>query len=79
MDSEDIFTFIGAILCKIGGGLLCWLIIGMLLLLTCKVWIKFSGGFRGICKAESMIFEYKKNRKAFLEWMKENDKSGSGR
>ena len=79
MDSDDIFTFVGAILCKISGCLLCLLIIGALLLLACKVWIIFSGEFRGICRAESLIFEYKKNRKAFLEWMKEKgSKQGNG-
>lgn len=35
-----------------------------------QAWVAFSNRFRDICKAESLIFEYRKYREQFLEWVK---------
>lgn len=32
------------------------------------MWIKASNAWRGILKAESLIYEYKQNRDKYLEW-----------
>lgn len=32
------------------------------------MWIKASNAWRGILKAESLIYEYKQNREKYLEW-----------
>lgn len=38
-------------------------------------WIAASNRFRDICKTESLIHEYRRNREKFLEWLaKGNEK-----
>lgn len=37
--------------------------------LSC-IWIAASNRFRDICKAESLIFEYRKYRTQFMAWLK---------
>lgn len=61
----EIFMIMGGILIAVG--LLC--LLGFLV--ECA-WIAFSDTFRAICKAESLIFEYRKNREKFLEWRAED-------
>lgn len=55
-------------LCYMGGGLLALTIVGLATWFACWVWIKTSSRFRGICKAESLIYEYKNNRDDFMYW-----------
>jgi len=62
------YDIIGMLICYLGGGLLCLFILGLFLRLVCAVWIAFSDRFRDICKAESLIFEYRKNRHEFMVW-----------
>ena len=40
-------------------------------------WIKASNAWRGILKAESLIYEYKQNRDEYLKW-REALKDGKG-
>lgn len=67
---ENVFHIVGAIVCGIGGGLLCISVVGFLAWAVSCSWVLFSNQFRAICKAESMIFEYRKYREQFLAWMK---------
>ena len=75
---ETVCLIIGKVLCGLGGGLLCLAIIGAILYIVCCIWIDLSNKFRGICKAESLIFEYKKYRNDFMYWknMKEEREKG---
>ena len=60
--------------CMIIGGFLVSLTIpGLLLWALCSTWIAASNKFRAVCRGESLIFEYRKNRTAFLAWKKEVD------
>ena len=52
----------------IGGILLAAGFLFLLGFLVNCAWVAFSESFRSICKAESLIFEYRKNREAFLKW-----------
>lgn len=61
---------IGIIVCGLGGGLLCLAIVGFLCWLVCCAWAAFSDRFRAICKAESLIFEYRKYHEQFMAWLK---------
>ena len=73
---KDYYETVGVILCGLGGGLLCLLVIGLLAHFVCVAWVAFSNKFRDICKAESLIFEYRKNRHEFMVW--KNTKDGDG-
>lgn len=70
---NDFYMFVGQILCGLGGGLLCLCVVGILLWFTCELWIWVSDRFRDICKAESLIFEYRKNRHEFMVWKHTKD------
>jgi hypothetical protein len=57
----EIFMIFGGVLATTG----CLFLLGFMVE---SAWILFSDTFRAICKAESLIFEYRKNRDAFLKW-----------
>ena len=61
---EVILFWIGAaVVIVLGLALIAWLVYWMAMM-----WIKASNAWRGILKAESLIYEYKKNRDKYLEW-----------
>ena len=66
---EGVFYTVGSIVCGIGGSLLCIGVVGFLAWGVSCAWVLFSNQFRAVCKAESMIFEYRKYREQFLAWM----------
>ena len=65
---NDIYLFIGKLICGLGGGVLALALLGLIGYLCCEAWIAASNRFRDICKAESLIFEYRKNRNDFMYW-----------
>ena len=73
---DAVFRNIGIIVCGLGGGLLCITLVGFLGWVVCCAWAAFSDRFRAICKAESLIFEYRKYHEQFMAWLKlsEEDK-----
>lgn len=70
---NNIALLLGTILMVVGGGLLAGYLICFFGSLACTAWIAFSDRFRSICRAESVIFEYRKNRREFLRWKEGND------
>lgn len=70
---ETVFRAIGIAVCGLGGALLCFTLLGFLAWLMCCVWVELSNKFRDVCKAESLIFEYRKYRERFLAWMSEKE------
>lgn len=70
---DDVIMNIGAFFVIAGGLLLVGLVVGVLANIAASVWIAFSDKFRKICKAESLIFEYRNNREEFLRWKGELD------
>lgn len=69
----DYYNAVGMIVCGLGGGFLALVILALLLQLVCCAWVAFSDKFRDICKAESLIFEYRKNRHEFMVWKHTKD------
>ncbi len=67
----EIASILGAVFCTLGGVLFAAAIVGFLFYVVLTLWIDASNKFRSVCKAESLIFEYRKNREEFLIW-KEN-------
>ena len=69
---EKVAMIVGNIVLCLGGAMFATAIIGFLGWFLCIAWVAFSEAFRPICKAEQLIFEYRKNREKFLEWRTEN-------
>ena len=67
-DMSNFYCAIGRFLAVAGGLLLCAALVALLMELCCEAWIAASNRFRDVCSGESLIREYKKNRKEFLEW-----------
>lgn len=65
---NNFYCAIGRFLAVAGGLLLCAALVALLIELCCEAWIAASNRFRDVCSGESLIREYKKNRKEFLEW-----------
>lgn len=68
MAINNVACWIGTVVLCLGGSLLAFCIIGLLAWLASAIWVAFSDKFRRICKAESLIFEYRKNRTEFMAW-----------
>ena len=65
---DNVALFIGYVVLYTACGCVIAIALGLIGLAMCCTWIEFSEKFRDICKAESMIFEYRKNRDKFMEW-----------
>lgn len=74
---DNIALGVGMVVLTLGGILLAACIICFIGWLLTMVWVAFSENFRAICKAESLILEYRKNRDEFLKWKEgaEDEKS----
>lgn len=68
---ENNFIVIGQYICIVGGFLFALILSGFLAYLAVSIWVAFSNKFRNVCKAESLIFEYRKERNEYLKWRKE--------
>ena len=64
---------IGYTFMVIGGTFLSIFLIATIASIACFAWIHASNRFRDICKAESLIHEYRRNREKFLEWLAKGD------
>ena len=67
---DKVAFLVGEIFLIFGGTFLLCCALTVLSKLMCEAWVAFSNRFRDICKAESLIFEYRKYREQFLKWMK---------
>lgn len=61
--------YIGECVLFFGGLVMLLSIILLMFWILLSAWIAVSNKFRGVCRAESLIFEYRKNREAFLVWL----------
>mgnify|MGYP000328619046 CR=1 FL=1 len=73
MEMERVMLVTGKAIIIGGGAILASLLLAGLFLLMCEAWILASNRFRDICKAESLIHEYRRNREKFLEWLAKGD------
>lgn len=70
---DKLMMSIGAFFLIDGGALLLGAVVAFCLRFVGCMWIEASNKWRSICKAESLIFEYRKNRDEFLAWKKEQE------
>lgn len=66
---DSVMMNIGAFFTIAGGIIMMLFVVGMVGYLVALLWISACNKWRAICRAESLIFEYRKNRKDFLQWM----------
>lgn len=70
---DSVMINIGAFFAIAGGIIMMLFVVGMVGYLVALLWISACNKWRAICRAESLIFEYRKNRKDFLRWMSKVD------
>ena len=70
---DKVMINIGAFFLIFGGLLLFAVTLVFAAYLVACLWIATSNKWRNICKAESLIFEYRKNRKKYLDWKREQE------
>lgn len=65
---DKIFLAVGRTVCVLGAISIGGILAALLAQLLCEAWMAASNRFRKVCRGESLIFEYWKNREEFLEW-----------
>lgn len=70
---DKLMMNIGAFFLIAGGVLLLGAVLVLFAWIVGSAWIATSNKWRRICQAESLIFEYRKNREKFLAWKKEQE------
>lgn len=67
---ERVTLCVGEWVLIVGGCLFSLILIATLVQIVFKAWISVNNNFRGICKAESMIHEYRIDRDKYIKWKK---------
>ena len=65
---DNMMVNIGAAFMLIGGVMLVTIVLGLAIYAAGVAWIAASNKWRDILRAESLIYEYRMNRKAYIEW-----------
>lgn len=69
----QICLLIGKVFVVVGGPALCFALVALIVYIACMAWISASNRFRGILKAESLIYRYKKEENLFRKWIEEKE------
>lgn len=72
---DKVAFWAGEVFLVCGGTFLTGFVLAGVFRLLCEAWVALSNRFRGICKAESLIFEYRKNRDEFLRWRSKQERT----
>lgn len=67
--------WLGASFVIVGGTSFAFVVMALVLYAACMAWIHASNRFRDVCKAESLIHEYRRNREKFLKWLEAEGKN----
>ena len=65
---DSVMVNIGASFMLIGGVALVAIVLGLAVYAAGLAWVAASNKWRDILRAESLIYEYRMNRKAYIEW-----------
>ena len=68
---DNFATFLGKGFLVVGGIGIAVLLLALLVWLAGVAWIAASERWRDICKAESLIHEYRRERAEYLQWKKQ--------
>ena len=69
--------YIGSLFLAFGGMCALAITLGVIVWIAASIWISASNKWRNILKAESLIYEYRKNRKDYLFWREQIRKDGA--
>lgn len=73
---DTVMVNIGAAFMIVGGAALVAIVLGLAVYAAGLAWIAASNKWRDILRAESLIYEYRMNRDAYIEWKKNVNKDG---
>lgn len=72
---DSVMVNIGAAVMLIGGVALVAIVLGLAVYAAGLAWIAASNKWRDILRAESLIYEYRMNREAYIEWREKENKT----
>ena len=72
---DNMMVNIGAAFMLIGGVALVAIVLGLAVYAAGLAWVAASNKWRDILRAESLIYEYRMNREAYIEWRKNANKT----
>ena len=72
---DSVMVNIGAAFMLIGGAALVAIVLGLAVYAAGLAWIAASNKWRDILRAESLIYEYRMNREAYIEWRRKANKT----
>lgn len=72
---DSMMMNIGAAFMLIGGVALVAIVLGLAVYSAGLAWIAASNKWRDILRAESLIYEYRMNREAYIEWREKANKA----
>lgn len=70
---DKVMMSVGVFSLLVGGALLLGAALALFAWIAGSAWIAVSNKWRRICRAVSLIFEYRENREKFIEWKKEQE------
>jgi hypothetical protein len=76
---DNVMVNIGAAFMLIGGVALVAIVLGLAVYAAGLAWVAASNKWRAILRAESLIYEYRMNREAYIEWRKNANKTRDNR
>lgn len=68
----EIACVIGAVFMIVGAAAVAAVLVGLVWEWIAVIWIDASNRWRNICKAESLIHEYRRERENYLRWRANN-------
>lgn len=71
---NEIARMLGIIFMIFGGSMLVITFFALFCWLMCQAWAAFSNRFRDVCRAESLIHEYRLHKQEFLKWKAERER-----
>ncbi|OLA00166.1 MAG: hypothetical protein BHV90_14885 [Clostridiales bacterium 42_27] len=73
---DNVMVNIGAAFMIVGGVALVAIVLSLLIYAAGWAWVAVSDKWRDILRAESLIYEYRMNRDAYIKWKKNANKDG---
>lgn len=73
---DNVMVNIGAAFMIVGGVALVAIVLSLLIYAADWAWVAVSDKWRDILRAESLIYEYRMNRDAYIKWKKNANKDG---
>ena len=73
---DTVMVNIGAVFMIVGGVALVAIVLSLVIYAASWAWVAASDKRRDILRAESLIYEYRMNRDAYIKWKKNANKDG---